>query len=87
MATSAESLPDPDLQGPTYTVVIDGAPHNWHQPTVTVPEIRTLGGILSGVEVIEVDLTDNTERTLAETEIVQLKPGLGFSKKVHFKRG
>ena len=30
---------------------------------------------------------DNNELTLAPGEVVDLKPGMGFSKKVRFKRG
>jgi hypothetical protein len=30
---------------------------------------------------------DNNERTLAAGEVVELKPGMGFSKKIRFKRG
>lgn len=33
------------------------------------------------------NLEDNTERTLAEDEVVTLKPGHGFAKKVKFQRG
>ena len=36
--------------------------------------------------VTEVD-KDNNERTLKPGESVELKPGLGFSKKVRFRRG
>lgn len=36
--------------------------------------------------VIEID-ADNVERNLSPGEIIQLKPGLGFAKKVHWKRG
>lgn len=37
--------------------------------------------------VIEVNFRDNTERTLAEGEVVEVRPGHGFGKKVGFKRG
>lgn len=36
---------------------------------------------------IEINLEDNTERTLDEREVVELKPGHGFAKKVRYKRG
>ena len=44
-------------------------------------------GLLSGRTRVEVNLDDNTERTLAETDTVTLKPGHGFSKKIKFQRG
>jgi hypothetical protein len=74
-------------QGPKYTVNIDDTDHEWHQSTITVPEIRTLGGIPEGTEVLEVNLDRNEERTLHEDEVVTLKPGHGFGKKIKFKRG
>jgi hypothetical protein len=52
-----------------------------------VPELRSLGGLPADLPVLEVNLKDNTERTLKEDEVVDLKPGHGFAKKVRFKRG
>jgi len=74
-------------QGPKYVVNIEDVEHPWDHDSITVPELRTLGGIPAGVEVLEVDLKPNTERTLAEDEVVALKPGQGFGRKVRFKRG
>ena len=43
------------------------------------------GGTVSlGVLLID---QDNNERTLQPGEVVKLEPGLGFSKKVRFRRG
>ena len=39
------------------------------------------------VKVLEINLQDNTERTLDEHETVHLKPGMGFAKKVRYQRG
>lgn len=73
--------------GPKYEVNVEGTIKPWDKSTITVPEIRQLGGFPSDQPVLEVNLTDNTERTLAEDEIVELKPGHGFAKKVGFRRG
>lgn len=73
--------------GPKYLVDIEGVKHPWDRDTITVPEIRTLGNLPTDLPVIEVDLHAGTERQLAEDEVVQLRPGQGFSKKVQFKRG
>lgn len=73
--------------GPKFEVNIEGQLYPWNRDTITVPEIRGLGGLPENVPVIEVDLRDNTERTLAEDEVVELKPGKGFGKKVTFQRG
>jgi hypothetical protein len=71
----------------TYEVNIEGTIKEWDKPTITVPEIRQLGGFPADQPVLEVNLKDNTERTLAEDEVVDLKPGQGFAKKVSFRRG
>ncbi len=70
-----------------FQVNIEGVIYDWSKGTITVPEIRELGKLPTNMPVIEVDLKDNTERTLAETDVVPLKPGMGFGKKVGFKRG
>lgn len=69
-----------------HFVEIEDREYLWPKPTITVPEIRTLGGLPSDMPVIEVD-PDNNERTLAEGETVALKPGHRFGKKVRYKRG
>lgn len=70
-----------------YEVNIEGNLYPWESPTITVPQIRELGGLPSDQPVIEVDLKDNSERTLQEMEVVEIKPGKGFGKKVKFQRG
>ena len=72
---------------PKFEVNIEGVIHPWDKPTITVPELRALGGLPDDQPVLEVNLQTNTERTLAEDEVVELKPGHGFAKKVRFKRG
>jgi hypothetical protein len=74
-------------QGPKYYVNLEGAEYPWDRETITVSEIRSLAGWDTSQPVVEVNLEDNTERTLAEDEIVTLKPGHGFAKKVKFQRG
>ncbi len=69
-----------------FILDIEGRSVPWSSPTITTEEIATLGGWTSGDGVIEVD-ADNVERTLTPGEIVHLKPGHGFSKKVKFTRG
>ena len=38
-------------------------------------------------QVIEVNLETNEERTLDDDDVVTLKPGHGFAKKIRFQRG
>jgi hypothetical protein len=70
-----------------YLINIEGTEYPWDRDTISVPEIRELGLIPSDQQIQEIDLRDNTERTLAEDEVVSIKPGQGFAKKVRFQRG
>lgn len=74
-------------QGPKYQINIEGKLFDWDQGTITVPQLRELGGIPADQPMMEIDLKTNAERTLAEDEIVDLKPGQGFAKKVKYQRG
>jgi hypothetical protein len=73
--------------GQKFFVNPEGTEYEWDRETITVSEILELGGWDSSLPVLEVNLHDNTERTLAEDEVVTLKPGHGFAKKVKFQRG
>ena len=72
--------------GPKYTLDIEGKLVPWDKETITTEEIVALGGWDASQGAIVID-QDNNERTLKPGEVIELKPGLGFSKKVHFKRG
>ncbi|MCH7584536.1 MAG: multiubiquitin domain-containing protein [Acidobacteria bacterium] len=76
-----------ERSGPKYVVNVEGVDHDWPSPTITTADIRNLGGLPATDPVIEVDLKDNSERTLSEDEVIEIKPGMGFGKKVSFKRG
>jgi len=73
--------------GPKYFINLEGVEKPWDSPTITVPEVRELGGWDAGQAVVEVNLDENTEVTLADTAVVTLKPGHGFAKKIKFQRG
>ncbi len=73
--------------GQTFHVNIEGEVFEWDKPTITVPEIRALGDLPHDLPVQLIDLKTNEQRTLSEDEVVELRPGLGFSKKVKFVRG
>jgi len=72
--------------GKTYFVDIEGTEHPWDRPTITTEEIARLGGWDPAQGVIEID-KDNNEHTLRPGEVVELKPGHGFGKKIRFRRG
>jgi len=73
--------------GPKFTIDIEGTLIPWNSETITTEKIIELGGWVVSQGVIMIDLKDNTETTLQPGQVVDLKPGLGFSKKVRFKRG
>jgi hypothetical protein len=73
--------------GPTFEINIEGRVYDWHERTITPAQIRELGGLPADQPIIEINFQDNTERTLAEGEVVEVKPGHGFGKKIGFKRG
>jgi len=75
-----------DGQGPKFFLDIEGQEKPWYQDTITTEEIINLGGWDPSQGAILID-KDNNERTLQPGEVVELKPGMGFSKKVRFRRG
>lgn len=77
---------DETQQGPKYHLDIEGNLHDWDSATVTPEKIAELGGWNSSDGVLVID-ADQNQRQLAVGEVVELKPGMGFSKKVKFRRG
>jgi hypothetical protein len=73
-------------QGPKYFLDIEGVEKPWDRDTITTEEIAALGGWDVSQGVIEID-KDNNERTLTPGEVIELKPGQGFAKKIKWKRG
>ncbi len=74
-------------EGPKYWLDIEGQEKPWNSDTITTEEIIALGGWTLNLGAIEVNLKDNTERPLQPNEIVQIKPGHGFGKRILYKRG
>ena len=69
-----------------YIVCIEGAEHDWNKPEITYEEIVDLGGWQAADGILEID-KDQNERPLQPGDVIELKPGLGFSKKHCWKRG
>ncbi len=78
---------DNNGNGPKYWLNIEGEKYPWEESTITTEQIIQLGGWGSELGAIVIDLKTNMERTLQPGEIVKIKPGQGFAKKVRFKRG
>ncbi|WP_146688745.1 multiubiquitin domain-containing protein [Bradyrhizobium canariense] len=77
-----------DRSGPAeiFELEIEGRAVAWGHPTITTEEIARLGGWDPAQGVIMVD-RENTERTLNPGERIEIKPGLGFGKRIRWKRG
>lgn len=75
-----------ERRGHKFFVNIEGTEHPWDKDTITTEEIIALGGWDPSLGAIEID-KDNNERTLQPAEVIDLKPGHGFSKKIRWKRG
>lgn len=86
-ATAIEEIHETGHHHAHYCVNIEGVEHHWCHHTIMVPQIRDLGGLPADQPVLEINLEDNTERTLGECEVVQIKPGHAYCKKVKYKRG
>lgn len=69
-----------------FILDIEGEMTPWDNDMITTEEVIELGGWAPSNGAILID-KDNNERTLQPGEVIELKPGMGFSKKVHFKRG
>jgi hypothetical protein len=90
MATSTTPRADRGNKGgggPKFHINIEGQTFDWDEDTITAAQVRQLGGLPSSVPVEMIDLETNEQRTLTETEIVTVRPGLGFAKKIKFQRG
>ena len=72
--------------GAKYSICIEGKIFEWSKKTITTEEIIQLGGWDASQGAIEVD-KDQNERTLVSGEVINLKPGHNFCKKLRFKRG
>lgn len=74
-------------KGPKYFLDIEGEIHPWNKDMITTEEIIELGGWDQSLGAIVIDLKTNEEKTLAPGEEIEVKSGMGFSKKISFKRG
>lgn len=74
-------------KGPKYHINIEGQTYPWDKDTITTEEIIELGGWEPSKGAMIIDLKTQEQRNLTSGEVVQIKPGMGFSKKHKFKRG
>jgi hypothetical protein len=76
-----------ELKDPKHFIDIEGTLYPWDKDTITTEEIATLGGWNVSDGVLMIDLKTNEEVTLQPGQVIDVKPGMGFSKKHRFKRG
>ena len=69
-----------------FVLNIEGKLYGWDDEKITTEQIAKLGGWDPSAGVIEID-EDNVERTLEPDEVVYLKPGIEFGRKLRWKRG
>ena len=72
--------------GKFFTIFVDGVEFHIEEPTITGGEIMDLAGIPREVGLIMV-LEDGTQISVADDEVVELKPGRRFKKAPRFVRG
>lgn len=72
--------------GKKYYVNIEGVDYPWDKETITVAGIRALKKLPRELPVVE-EFPDGTEKTLADNDIVLLKPGHRYGRAPKFKRG
>lgn len=82
-----QANPHGNGHGPKYFIDIEGTLYPWDEDTITTEQIIVLGGLNPADGVIEVDVKEGTETTLQPGQVITIKPGQGFSKKIKFKRG
>jgi hypothetical protein len=77
-------------EGSRYQVNIEGTIHAWNKGSISVAEIRELGGFPPNSPVVAVDLTDNSRTPLPEDathDLVALESGKPLVKRMCFAKG
>src|SRR5258708_37227261 len=84
LGTQADLPPRPSQP---HLVIIEGAEHEWHSPTITIAQIRALARWDVRQAVVEVDLETSTETTPDTTRPVTLRPGAASARTTRFPEG
>lgn len=69
-----------------FKLCIEGKFYRWSEPTITSEQIAELGGWNISEGVVQID-EDQNEVTLNPNQVVTLRPGCSFGKKIRWKRG
>jgi hypothetical protein len=74
---------------PRYELWIEDTIHPWHKDTISLAEIRELGGIPADAPVSAVDLVEQQEVPLSEDSVHEVPPrdpGRPLVKRTQFRR-
>jgi hypothetical protein len=74
---------------PRYEIWIEDTIHPWHKDTISLAEIRELGGLPADAPVSAVDLVAQQEVPLSEDSVHEIPPrdsGRPLVKRTQFKR-
>lgn len=74
---------------PNYEVWIQDKIHAWNKPTISLAEIRELGGIPADAPVSAIDLITQQDNPLPEDAVHEVPPretGKPLVKRTHFKQ-
>lgn len=77
---------DSQQAGQKFFVNIEDKEYPWDEGSITVTELRTLGGLPSDQPVVQ-ELADGTERTLGADETIDLQPGHRYGRAPKYRRG
>lgn len=80
---------DASSDGPKYDVWIEDTIHPWDKDTISLAEIRELGGLPADCPMAAVDLVAETELPLSEDavhEVRQRDPGKPLVKRTRFRQ-
>jgi len=75
--------------GPKYDIWIEDTIHSWDKDTISLPEIRKLGGLPADCPISAVDLVSQQEVPLPEDAVHDVPPreaGRPLVKRTQFKR-
>ncbi len=73
-------------EGKKFYINIEGTEHPWDKETITVEEIRNLGGLPTDQPVIQ-EMPDGAEITLTGSEVINLEPGHRYGRAPKYRRG